>query len=78
MRNPALADTLMMHANAVVTLHNVFETIVDLSGVTYDGRSSDLSLLSKNFFEATSRSVLDVNENAISFPAQENSSQLGK
>jgi glucan phosphoethanolaminetransferase (alkaline phosphatase superfamily) len=77
MHNPALVDTLMAHANAVATLHNVFETIVDLAGVTYDGRSSDLSLLSKSFLEPTSRSVLDVNENVISFPAQEYPNQPG-
>jgi hypothetical protein len=67
-----------MHANAVATLHNVFETIVDLSRVTYDGRSSDLSLFSKSFREATSLSVLDVNENVISIPVQEYPNQLRK
>jgi glucan phosphoethanolaminetransferase (alkaline phosphatase superfamily) len=74
--NPALVDILGMHANAVATLHNVFETIVDLAGVTYDDRSSDLSLFSKSFREATTLSVLDVNENAISLPVQEYPSQL--
>jgi heptose-I-phosphate ethanolaminephosphotransferase len=78
MHNPALVDTLRMHANAVATLHNVFETIVDLSGATYDGRSSELSLFSKSFREPTSLSVLDVNENAVSFPVQEYPSQPRK
>jgi glucan phosphoethanolaminetransferase (alkaline phosphatase superfamily) len=78
MHNPALVDALMTHVNAVATLHNVFETIVDLTGVTYDRRSSDLSLLSTGFLEPTSRSVLDVNENAVSFPAHEYPDQPGK
>jgi glucan phosphoethanolaminetransferase (alkaline phosphatase superfamily) len=77
-QNWALIDTLRMHANAVATLHNVFETIVDLSGVTYDGRSADLSLFSKDFRAATAVSVLDVNDNAISFPVQEYRSQPDK
>jgi hypothetical protein len=78
MHYPAFVDTLSMHANAVATLHNVFETIVDLSRVTYDGRSSDLSLFSKSFREATSLSVLDVNENVISIPVQEYPNQPRK
>lgn len=71
LRNPRLVENLMRNAHAVAQLHNVFETIVDLSGITFDGRSSDLSLFSENFAEPASLSVLDMNENVISLPVPE-------
>ena len=66
--NGSLVARLRANTDAVGELHNVFETIVDLTGVTYDGRPTDLSLFSGDLKPVSVLSVLDVNQHQVLFP----------
>jgi glucan phosphoethanolaminetransferase (alkaline phosphatase superfamily) len=65
---PSLRQALETNAPATAELDNVFETITDLAGVTYDGREAGLSLFSARFRPPAALAVLNTNEATVSLP----------
>jgi len=47
--NPDLVERLEANRHATAELHSLFETVVDLVGLDYDGRAADTSLFAKDF-----------------------------
>jgi glucan phosphoethanolaminetransferase (alkaline phosphatase superfamily) len=70
--NAAPAARLKMNAHSVAQLHNVFETIADLAGVDYENRSAALSLFSDQLQAPARLEVLNMQEQAVSFPVENN------
>ncbi len=68
--NPSLARSIRANANSAAELHDLFETIVDLTGVDYDGRTSALSLFSDAWQPPTKLSVLSLDDKSVSLPAE--------
>jgi glucan phosphoethanolaminetransferase (alkaline phosphatase superfamily) len=66
--NPLQLASLKLHANSAAQLHNLFETIVDLTGVDYDGRDSTLSLFSPHWEPPNYLTVLNLEESAVTLP----------
>jgi glucan phosphoethanolaminetransferase (alkaline phosphatase superfamily) len=66
--NPALARNIRANANSVAELHDLFETIVDLTGVDYAKRSSTLSLFSDAWQPPTELSVLSMEDKTVTLP----------
>jgi glucan phosphoethanolaminetransferase (alkaline phosphatase superfamily) len=71
--NPLPVAHLKANAHSAAELHSVFETIVDLTGVHYEGRTASLSLFSANLVSPGKLEVLNTNEESlsISVPAGE-------
>jgi glucan phosphoethanolaminetransferase (alkaline phosphatase superfamily) len=63
--NPSLAGGLRAHEQGVAELHDLFETIVDLTGVDYDDREPALSLFSHDWKPPADISVLTMDAKAI-------------
>jgi hypothetical protein len=51
---------------ATVELHNLFETIVDLTGIDYENRNASLSLFSEDLRTPAQLEVLNMNEEPVS------------
>jgi glucan phosphoethanolaminetransferase (alkaline phosphatase superfamily) len=66
--NPALTRSIRANANSVAELHDLFETIVDLTGVDYDKRASALSLFSDAWQPPTELSVLSMDDKTVTLP----------
>lgn len=62
---------LQANTQSTAQLHNLFETIVDLAGVSYDGRSPELSLFSDQFAPPEALEVLNLQERLITLPIHE-------
>jgi heptose-I-phosphate ethanolaminephosphotransferase len=69
--DPSVLTRLRAHANSAAQLHNLFETIVDMTGIDYDHRASTLSLFSDQWQPPTSLQVLGLNENIVTLPLDE-------
>jgi glucan phosphoethanolaminetransferase (alkaline phosphatase superfamily) len=65
-QNPMLVPRLKANEYASVELHNLFETIVDLTGIHYEGRSASLSLFSEDLRTPAKLEVLNMNEEPVS------------
>jgi glucan phosphoethanolaminetransferase (alkaline phosphatase superfamily) len=65
--NPALISRLEANAHAAVELHSVFETIVDLTGLTYDGRVAATSLFAESYRPPRSLEVLNMSAQRVFF-----------
>jgi glucan phosphoethanolaminetransferase (alkaline phosphatase superfamily) len=68
--NSLRVEQLKANANSAAQLHNLFETIVDLTGVEYDDRASRLSLFSAQWQSPDSLDVLNLEEQAVSLPLE--------
>lgn len=66
--NPQLVTQLAANTHEPAQLDSLFETIVDLTGVTYDGREANRSLFSPSYAPPHALSVLNVFEKRISLP----------
>ncbi len=64
--NPLLAARLKANEHATAELHNLFETIVDLTGIHYGNRSASLSLFSQVLHTPARLEVLNMNEEPVS------------
>jgi glucan phosphoethanolaminetransferase (alkaline phosphatase superfamily) len=71
--NPSLVARLKTNEHATAELHNLFETIVDLTGIHYENRGASLSLFSENLHAPAKLEVLNMNEEPVSLsvPADE-------
>jgi heptose-I-phosphate ethanolaminephosphotransferase len=70
--HPALVQHLRMNAHSTAQLHNLFETIVDLTGADYDTRSAALSLFSDQFKSPTQLDVLNMQQVRVSMAITRN------
>ena len=68
-RHRDMVNTLRSHADSPVQLQNLFETLVDLGGLTYDGRDLSSSLFSAEFVPPKRRWVMDLDDHLVFFPA---------
>jgi glucan phosphoethanolaminetransferase (alkaline phosphatase superfamily) len=66
--NPLLVARLKANAHSAAELHNLFETIVDLTGVHYENQADYLSLFSEKLLAPSELEVLNTNEEAVSLP----------
>jgi glucan phosphoethanolaminetransferase (alkaline phosphatase superfamily) len=64
--NPLLVARLEANEYATVELHNLFETIVDLTGIDYENRNASLSLFSEDLRTPAQLEVLNMNEEPVS------------
>jgi glucan phosphoethanolaminetransferase (alkaline phosphatase superfamily) len=69
--DPSALTRLRENAKSAAQLHNLFETIVDLTGVDFDNRAATLSLFSNQWQPATSLQVVDLSENIVTLPLEE-------
>jgi glucan phosphoethanolaminetransferase (alkaline phosphatase superfamily) len=67
-QNPLLVARLKANEHATAELHNLFETIVDLTGIHYQNRSASLSLFSENLRTPAKLEVLNTSEEPVSLP----------
>jgi glucan phosphoethanolaminetransferase (alkaline phosphatase superfamily) len=67
---PSALTRLRENAKSAGQLHNLFETIVDMTGVDYDNRKAVLSLFSDQWQPPTSLQVLGLNENVVTLPVE--------
>jgi heptose-I-phosphate ethanolaminephosphotransferase len=72
--DPSLVERLKANTQSVAQLHNLFETIVDLTGVDYANRDSSLSLFSDELRPPNELEVLNTKEDTVSLPVQEDRS----
>ena len=68
--NPTLVATLRENSRVRAQLHNLFETIVDLTGVDYQDRVASLSLFSHEYQEPRSLEFLSISEHPVSLPLE--------
>ena len=67
--NPVqVATSLKKNSQVYSQLHNLFETVVDLTGVDYQGRADSLSLFSSDFQAPHSLEFLNIAEHPVSLP----------
>jgi glucan phosphoethanolaminetransferase (alkaline phosphatase superfamily) len=66
--NPSAVAQLRANAQSASQLHNLFETIVDLTGVDYENRAGGLSLFSDRFQPPQQLDVLNMDEETVSLP----------
>jgi glucan phosphoethanolaminetransferase (alkaline phosphatase superfamily) len=66
--SPSLAHSIGAKANSLAELHDLFETIVDLTGVEYDNRAPALSLFSEDWRPPTELSVLSMDDKSVRLP----------
>jgi glucan phosphoethanolaminetransferase (alkaline phosphatase superfamily) len=69
--NPAAVARLKSNAQSAAQLHNLFETIADLTGVDYAGRSGSLSLFSDQFQPPRELEVLNTDEETVALPVEQ-------
>jgi glucan phosphoethanolaminetransferase (alkaline phosphatase superfamily) len=65
---PSFVATLRDNSKVPAQLHNLFETVVDLTGVDYQDRADSLSLFSKNLRAPRSLEFLSISEHPVSLP----------
>lgn len=65
--HPEFSMRLQKNVHMPVQLENVFETLVDLAGLTYDGREERASLLAPDFDPHSSIQVLSVSQEPFCF-----------
>jgi glucan phosphoethanolaminetransferase (alkaline phosphatase superfamily) len=68
--NPSGVARLRANAQSAAQLHNLFETIIDLTGVDYENRSGSLSLFSDQFQPPQELDVLNTDEETVSLPVE--------
>jgi glucan phosphoethanolaminetransferase (alkaline phosphatase superfamily) len=66
--SPLLVARLKANAHSAAELHNLFETIVDLTGVHYENQADYLSLFSEKLQAPSELEVLNTNEKTLSLP----------
>jgi glucan phosphoethanolaminetransferase (alkaline phosphatase superfamily) len=66
--DPTALTRLRENAKSAAQLHNLFETIVDMTGVDYDHRATTLSLFSDQWRPPTNLQVLGLDENIVTLP----------
>jgi glucan phosphoethanolaminetransferase (alkaline phosphatase superfamily) len=69
--NPELIPRLEANAHAAVELHSLFETLVDLTGLTYDGRIAATSLFSESYRPPRNLDVLNMSAQRVSFAVED-------
>jgi len=69
---------LREHAKSTAQLHNLFETIVDLTGVDYDNRAATLSLFSDRWQPPKSLQVLGLSENIVTLPVEDGAANAAR
>jgi glucan phosphoethanolaminetransferase (alkaline phosphatase superfamily) len=70
MADPSVMTRLRENAKSPAQLHNLFETIVDMTGVDFDNRAATLSLFSNKWQPPTNLQVLDLGENIVTLPVE--------
>ena len=65
---PSMLESLKANSGSAAQLHNLFETIVDMTGVDYDHRRATLSLFSDHWQPPTHLEVLGLNEDVVTLP----------
>jgi glucan phosphoethanolaminetransferase (alkaline phosphatase superfamily) len=73
--DPSAVARLKANRRSAAQLHNLFETVVDLAGVDYDDRNPALSLFSDRFQPPSRLDVLNLDEEAISLPVEDDAGQ---
>jgi glucan phosphoethanolaminetransferase (alkaline phosphatase superfamily) len=68
--NPSALTRLREHAKSAAQLHNLFETIVDMTGVDFDNRAATLSLFSDQWRPPANLQVLDLDEDIVTLPVE--------
>lgn len=74
--HPEFVTRLEARVHTPAQLENVFETIVDLAGLTYDGRATDSSLFSANFKAPNALRVLTTSQVPMCAPLPKPSETL--
>lgn len=69
--NTAKTGRLILNAQSVAQLHNLFETIVDLAGIDYANRNASLSLFSDELKSPSKLEVLNTEEETVALPIGE-------
>jgi glucan phosphoethanolaminetransferase (alkaline phosphatase superfamily) len=69
--DPAVVARLQNNAKSPAQLNNLFETIVDMTGIEFDDRVARLSLFSDQWQAPTSLQVLNLSEAIITLPVEE-------
>jgi glucan phosphoethanolaminetransferase (alkaline phosphatase superfamily) len=69
--NPVLVTRLKANTQSIAQLDNLFETMVDLTGVDYRNRAAAVSLFSDQLQSPARLDVLDIAEEAVSLPVEE-------
>ena len=70
---PGPVRQIMANSRRTAELHGLFETIVDLVGVDYDGRDAASSLFSDRWQAPSAVNVLSMNDRTITFPVGDGS-----
>jgi glucan phosphoethanolaminetransferase (alkaline phosphatase superfamily) len=68
--DPAAFTRLLKNSKSAAQLHNLFETIVDMTRVDFDDRVAGLSLFSEQLQSPTSLQELDLNEDIVTLPLE--------
>jgi glucan phosphoethanolaminetransferase (alkaline phosphatase superfamily) len=68
--DPSVLTRLRQNAKSAAQLHNLFETIVDMTGVDYDDRAATLSLFSDQWQPPTNLQILGLNEDIVTLPVE--------
>jgi glucan phosphoethanolaminetransferase (alkaline phosphatase superfamily) len=68
--NPSVLTRLRENAKSAAQLHNLFETIVDMTGVDFDNRTATLSLFSNQWRPPANLQVLDLDEDIVTLPVE--------
>jgi glucan phosphoethanolaminetransferase (alkaline phosphatase superfamily) len=68
---PSALTRLRENAKSAAQLHNLFETIVDMTGVDFSGRAARLSLFSDQWGPPTSLQVLSLDEDVVTLPVDD-------
>lgn len=68
--DPSVLARLRGNAKSAAQLHNLFETIVDLTGVDFDNRTATLSLFSNQLRPPATLQVLDLDEDIVTLPVE--------
>ena len=66
--DPSVLTRLRENAKSAAQLRNLFETIVDMTGVDFDDRAATLSLFSDRWQPPTSLQVLGLKEDVVTLP----------
>jgi glucan phosphoethanolaminetransferase (alkaline phosphatase superfamily) len=69
--HPSVLTRLRENAKSAAQLHNLFETIVDMTGVDFDNRAATLSLFSSQWQPPADLQVLDLGETIVNLPLEE-------
>jgi heptose-I-phosphate ethanolaminephosphotransferase len=68
--HPQMVERLEAHARSPAQLHALFETLVDLAQVSYDGRTAADSLFSDQWHPPAALSVLNLEEKTVTLPVE--------